>query len=48
MNDDYAAGWNVAAQADDSGIVLAFWRRALALRKAHDVLVRRCLYSALA
>ena len=38
-NDDYAQGWNVAAEAQDPDSVWRFWRRALALRRQHDVLV---------
>ena len=39
VNDDYAAGWNVEDEARDPDSVLNFWRRAIALRKQHDVLV---------
>ncbi|KAG6916972.1 hypothetical protein DXG01_004400 [Tephrocybe rancida] len=38
VNDDYKS-WNVASQADDNDSVLNFWKRALQVRKANDVLI---------
>lgn len=38
VNDDYEE-WNAAAQVDDKASVWAFWKKALAMRKAHDILV---------
>lgn len=38
VNDDYAE-WNAASQVDDGASVWSFWKKALAMRKAHDVLV---------
>lgn len=38
VNDDYKE-WNVAAQRDDEGSVLNFWKKLLQARKKHDVLV---------
>ena len=42
VNDDYQT-WNVAAQLKDNNSVLSFWKHALKLRKAHEVLVCKCL-----
>jgi alpha-glucosidase len=42
VNDDFKE-WNVASQMTDPASVLTFWKRALALRKAHKVLVRRLM-----
>lgn len=39
VNDDYKE-WNVAAQLEDLDSVWSFWKEALSVRKAHDVLVR--------
>ncbi|KAI0339209.1 glycoside hydrolase family 13 protein [Trametopsis cervina] len=39
VNDDYAHGWSVEAEEAAPGSVLHFWRRALAARRAHEVLV---------
>lgn len=40
MNDDYEE-WNVARQVEDTeGSVLGFWKKAIQVRKTHDVLVR--------
>ena len=38
-NDDFAEGWNVEAELRDANSVLAFWRKALAVRKTHEALV---------
>jgi oligo-1,6-glucosidase len=38
VNDDYSF-CNVASQIDDPDSVLSFWKQALKVRKAHDVLV---------
>ncbi|KAJ7131246.1 glycoside hydrolase family 13 protein [Mycena epipterygia] len=38
INDDYQT-WNAAAQLDDEQSVRAFWKRALQLRKEHNVLI---------
>jgi len=38
VNDDYPE-WNAEQQIGDESSVYAFWRRALKVRKAHDVLV---------
>lgn len=38
VNEDYKE-WNVAAQLNSEKSVLAFWKRALRVRKANDVLV---------
>jgi alpha-glucosidase len=38
VNDDYPE-WNAEQQIGDEGSVHAFWKRALKVRKAHDVLV---------
>ncbi|KAJ6513701.1 glycoside hydrolase family 13 protein [Mycena vitilis] len=38
VNDDYRT-WNAAAQLDDQESVRAFWKRALKLRKEHNVLI---------
>ncbi|KAG5651663.1 hypothetical protein H0H81_007886 [Sphagnurus paluster] len=38
VNEDYAA-WNAAAQAADPGSVRSFWKEALRVRKAHEVLI---------
>ena len=45
VNDDYQT-WNVAAQLKDSNSIHSFWKHALKLRKAHEVLVRiyLCLF----
>ena len=40
VNDDYRE-WNAARQIKDENSVHAFYKRALAFRKHHDVLVRR-------
>ena len=49
FEDDAREGWNVAdesqprlanGKAIDSESVLVFWKRAINVRKAHDVLVR--------
>lgn len=44
--DDAQTGWNVADESkpSDSESVLTFWKRAIGVRKAHDVLVRPHLY----
>jgi len=39
VNDDYADPWNAEAQIKDEGSVRSFWKRALAIRKEHEVLV---------
>ena len=39
VNDDYRE-WNVARQTNDDNSVYAFYKRGLAFRKQHDVLVR--------
>ncbi|KII86268.1 glycoside hydrolase family 13 protein [Plicaturopsis crispa FD-325 SS-3] len=39
VNDDYAEGWNAAAQVDDENSVWRFWQKALKARKENDVLV---------
>ncbi|KAJ7181228.1 glycoside hydrolase family 13 protein [Mycena filopes] len=39
VNEDYATNWNAAAQLADPTSVLAFWKRALRLRKEHKVLI---------
>ena len=39
VNDDYRE-WNVARQTNDEDSVHAFYKRGLAFRKQHDVLVR--------
>ncbi|KIM81904.1 glycoside hydrolase family 13 protein [Piloderma croceum F 1598] len=39
VNDDYADSWNASVQAKDEASVLNFWKRALAIRKKHEVLV---------
>jgi len=39
VNDDYAEFWNASAQAKDEASVLNFWKRAIAIRKKHEVLV---------
>jgi oligo-1,6-glucosidase len=36
---DFADPWNVSAQIKDESSVLNFWKRALAIRKEHEVLV---------
>ncbi|GLB36830.1 putative alpha-amylase domain containing protein [Lyophyllum shimeji] len=38
VNDDYET-WNAAAQVDDENSVLGFWKRALRVRKTHEVLI---------
>lgn len=38
VNDDYPE-WNAEQQIADETSVHAFWKRALKVRKAHDVLV---------
>ncbi|KAF8055619.1 glycoside hydrolase family 13 protein [Lyophyllum atratum] len=38
VNDDYET-WNAAAQLNDENSVLSFWKRALQVRKAHEVLI---------
>ncbi|KAH7920510.1 glycoside hydrolase family 13 protein [Leucogyrophana mollusca] len=38
VNDDYPE-WNVSAQVGDEESVWSFWKRALATRKQHDVLI---------
>ena len=38
VNDDYKL-WNVQAESQDGDSVLEFWKKALKLRKAHEVLV---------
>jgi oligo-1,6-glucosidase len=38
VNDDYDT-WNAAAQLRDTDSVLTFWKKALRVRKAHDLLV---------
>ena len=43
VNDDYRE-WNAARQIKDENSVHAFYKRALAFRKHHDVLVRRDNY----
>lgn len=35
VNDDYASGWNVAAQRADDTSVLHFWRKCVKTRKAY-------------
>ena len=40
VNDDYKE-CNVAVQVNDPTSVLSFWKRALQIRKVHDVLVSR-------
>lgn len=40
VNDDYRE-WNAASQIKDEDSVHAFYKRALAFRKHHDVLVRQ-------
>ena len=42
VNEDYLT-WNVAAQLKDNDSIHSFWKHALNLRKAHEVLVRRYL-----
>lgn len=39
VNDDYVAGWNAEAERKDLQSVFHFWKRALALRKEHEVFV---------
>ena len=39
VNDDYADGWNAEAEMKDPGSVFHFWKRALAMRKEHEVFV---------
>ena len=39
VNDDYDDPWNVSAQINDEGSLVNFWKRALATRKEHEVLV---------
>ncbi|KAI0684458.1 glycoside hydrolase family 13 protein [Cytidiella melzeri] len=39
VNDDYLGGWNADAENDDPTSVLNFWRRALAVRRNHEVLI---------
>ncbi|EKM51645.1 glycoside hydrolase family 13 protein [Phanerochaete carnosa HHB-10118-sp] len=39
VNDDYAEGWNVEAEMKDPGSVWHFWKRALKLRRQHEVFV---------
>lgn len=41
VNDDYSDGWNAAAELADPHSVFHFWKRALAMRKEHDVFVSR-------
>ena len=41
VNEDYET-WNVAAQLKDNNSIHSFWKHALKLRKAHEVLV--CKY----
>ncbi|KAG2047168.1 glycoside hydrolase family 13 protein [Suillus hirtellus] len=43
VNDDYRE-WNAEQQISDETSVHAFWKRALKVRKAHDVLVGRSSY----
>lgn len=38
VNDDYPE-WNVEAQLSDPGSVRNFWKEALRVRKANDILV---------
>ncbi|KAF5376935.1 hypothetical protein D9615_007297 [Tricholomella constricta] len=38
VNDDYET-WNAAAQIEDPNSVHSFWKKALKLRKAHEVLI---------
>ena len=42
VNEDYQT-WNVAAQLKDNDSIHSFWKHALNLRKAHEVLVRKYL-----
>jgi oligo-1,6-glucosidase len=44
VNDDYADSWNTSVQAKDEASVLNFWKRALAIRKKHEVLVSPVLH----
>ena len=39
VNDDYADGWNAEEELKDPKSVFHFWRRALAMRKEHEVFV---------
>lgn len=39
VNDDYAETWNTLAQIQDPNSVWTFWKKALATRKQHEVLV---------
>ena len=44
VNDDYADTWNASAQTKDKASVLNFWKRAIAIRKKHEVLVSPVLH----
>ncbi|CAD6587105.1 MAG: hypothetical protein TREMPRED_004662 [Tremellales sp. Tagirdzhanova-0007] len=39
VHDDYAQGWNVAAQVDDPDSVWSFWQHMLKLRKQYEALI---------
>jgi oligo-1,6-glucosidase len=39
VNDDYADGWNVEGEIENPNSVFHFWKRALEIRKRHEVLV---------
>ena len=41
VNDDYAETWNTLAQIQDPDSVWTFWKKVLATRKQHEVLVSR-------